>query len=55
MKKLPKLVEIEWENGDVHKAYPIAENNDRYFFDVKESGCYWAWKVMCKIIEEQNV
>lgn len=49
---MPQLVEIEWENGDVTQGIPQLEFEDHYYFDVKESGCYWAYKVMCKVIED---
>jgi len=48
---MPKLVEIEWENGDVTQGIPKLEFEDHYYFDIKESGCYWTYKTMCKVIE----
>lgn len=49
---LPKKVLIEWENGDSQPAWPISEIEDVYFFDIKKSGCSWASKKICKILEE---
>jgi hypothetical protein len=48
---LPKLVKIEWENGDVTQGIPRLEFGDCYYFDIKESGCYWAHKCMCTPID----
>jgi hypothetical protein len=48
---LPKIVQINWENGDVQKASPVGENNETYFFDVRKDACYWAYKALCEIIE----
>jgi hypothetical protein len=48
---IPKIVKINWENGDVQTASPIDEKDDIWIFDVKIDNCYWAPKEMCEIIE----
>jgi hypothetical protein len=56
-KKLPKLIEVDWENGDKTQEIPIREESipkigDIYYLDISVNGNYWAYKLMCTIIEE---
>jgi hypothetical protein len=50
---LPKLVKVEWENGDITIEIPISETDDGkiYQLDTTLHGNFWAWKSMCTEVD----
>ena len=48
---LPKLIKVEWENGDVTIEVPISENDYMYALDEKIHGNVWAYKNICTPID----
>jgi hypothetical protein len=47
--KLPELIKVEWENGDITIERPISETIDGKTYRLDESihGNFWAYKSMC--------
>ena len=55
--KLPILVKVEWENGDVtiEKVVSMSLDCTRYVFDENVNGNYWAPSSMCTFINPTDL
>lgn len=51
MENLPRMIRVEWENGDITFEVPIDETEERYILDKNIHGNYWAYKLMCEAYE----
>jgi len=49
-KRLPELVKVEWENGDITFEIPVLDINDVYQFNPQVNGNVYAPKSWCTSI-----